>query len=623
MSQAPAVEKLTAAASLSALRQALAAQPAAPPLTAVPALLQRARALPGPRRPARLAIVRTYTSELLQPWLELAAALQGLDLDVHHAPYGLALQEAQAGSALMAHRPDVTWLMLQRIDLHPALAQPLAGASAAQRDELARQALARWAEIVSHFRREGAGHLLVTLLPEPAPPSLGLYDAMAEDSERLWWARFEAQAAAWLLANAPSASMLSIDEVLRDIGRRHFFDLRLWYSSRYPYSAEGSFEIAQRVASRLALLAWPRAKVIVLDADNTLWGGVIGEDGIDGIALGPDYPGAAFVAFQRRLLDFQRRGFVLAMCSKNNPADVDEVLRRHPHQILREEHFAAMRVNWQPKPDNLVALAEELNLGLESFVFVDDSDHECAAVRERLPQVEVIQVPRRPTDVPACLDHVARLEVLAVTAEDRAKTAMYAQERQRQSVLQSAAAAGEASASFLERLQMRMTIGLQPLNHLSRLAQLTQKTNQFNLTTRRYDERQMRAFIEAPDVLVADFSLADVYGDSGIVGLAIARIDGDGTAELDTFLMSCRVIGRCAGEAFFEAVLRQLQERGVRRVRASYLPTAKNQLVAGFLPGQGFVDASGHEWVRDLATDPAQPEAAYPIAVRWLEPALA
>jgi FkbH-like protein len=373
----------------------------------------------------------------------------------------------------------------------------------------------------------------------------------------------------------------------------------------------------------LALRLHPRAKVIALDADGTLWGGIVGEEGIDGIALGPDYPGSAYLAFQRRLLDFQQRGFVLAICSKNNPGDVDEVLRNHPHQLLREEHFAAMRVNWQPKPDNLMALAEELNLGLDSFVFVDDSAHECAAVRERLPQVEVVQVPKRPTDVPGCLDHVARLEVLSVTAEDRAKTSMYAQERQRRSILRSAAAAFDSSASFLEKLRMRMTISLQPLHHSSRLTQLTQKTNQFNLTTRRYDEQRMRAFIEAPDVLVADFSLADVYGDSGIVGLAIARFVGKDIAELDTLLMSCRVIGRCAGEAFVEAVLRRLQELGVRLVKAAFLPTAKNQLVSGFLPGQGFVAAGGQEWVRDLVAQPARPESAYPIAVQWREPAMA
>src|SRR5262249_11723519 len=151
-----------------------------------------------------------------------------------------------------------------------------------------------------------------------------------------------------------------------------------------------------------------KAKVIALDVDNTLWGGVVGEDGRDGIAIGPEYPGNAYFAFQRRLLDFRQRGFLLTLCSKNNLADVEEVLREHPHQILRMEHFAAVRINWEPKIDNLIELAEELNLGLDSFIFVDDSDYECALVRRELPQVEVVQTPARPVDVANCLDHVSR-----------------------------------------------------------------------------------------------------------------------------------------------------------------------------------------------------------------------
>lgn len=167
----------------------------------------------------------------------------------------------------------------------------------------------------------------------------------------------------------------------------------------------------------------------VLDADNTLWGGIVGEDGMDGIALGPDYPGNCYVAFQRRVLEYRQRGFILALCSKNNEADVLEVLRRHPHQVLREEHFAALRVNWQDKPQNLQALADELNLGLDSLVFVDDSAHECSVVRRTLPMIEVVQTPARAVDVPTCLDRVSRLEIIALTEEDRRKSEICVQNR--------------------------------------------------------------------------------------------------------------------------------------------------------------------------------------------------
>lgn len=618
MPTSPASEdSLRALRSLPELRAGVAARMRATALTLpeARAITEQALGLVAEAAEFRLAIVHTYTSELLDPWLEFAAALQGFRLAPYHAPYGTLQQEAEPGSALLAHTPEATWFMLQRTDLHPAVAAPIAALDAAQRASLRAQCLARVQEIVTPFRAQATGRLIVSLLAAPAVPALGLFDAQAEASERRWWSALDADIATWLRDSVPASTLLDLDELAGEIGRRRFYDLRYWYSSRFPFTPEAAAELARRVVAIGSAAKVPRAKVIVLDADNTLWGGVIGEDGIDGIALGPDYPGNVFVEFQRRLLGFQQRGLLLAMCSKNNPADVDEVLRNHPHQLLRDKHFAAMRVNWASKADNLIALAEELNLGLDAFVFVDDSDHECAEVRARLPQVEVVQVPKRAIDIPACLDHVARLEVLSLTAEDAERTALYAQERQRQNLLGSAAQAGADAASHLERLGMRMRITLAPGNHLQRLAQLTQKTNQFNLTTRRYDEQRLRGFIEdSKGWLVADFSLADMFGDSGIVGLAVLRIEGR-RAELDTYLMSCRVIGRCAGEAFLQAVLRELAQRGVDEVVADHLPTAKNALVNGFLADQGFTHGADGRWHRSLVAHPPGAASAFPIAI--------
>jgi FkbH-like protein len=320
------------------------------------------------------------------------------------------------------------------------------------------------------------------------------------------------------------------------------------------------------------------------------------------------------MAFQRRLLDFQQRGFILALCSKNNPADVEQVLNDHPHQILKTGHFAAIRVNWEAKTDNLVALAEELNLGLDSFIFVDDSDYECALVRRELPEVEVIQVPARPVEVPSCLDRVSRLELLSLTAEDLKKTEMYAQERSRQQLRQSAERNGGLEG-YLASLEMVMIVGIDDPAPLKRLSQLTQKTNQFNLTTRRYDELHMRRLIDASNWMVGYFSLKDVFGESGIVGLALFDLSAPAVAELDTFLMSCRVIGRKAESAFINVLLKRLAAAGVREVLADYLPTPKNGLVTNFLPDHGFaVDADGR-FCRDLIATPPLPDEAYPMAI--------
>jgi FkbH-like protein len=597
------------------LRAALSGNSLTLSLPQVQRLTAHAESLDPVAQTLRLGVVHTYTSNLLDPWFGMAAALQGLQLETYHAPYGLTVQEAQGNSGLVQHAPDLTLLMLRREDLHPDFARPLPPMNPAETAKLNEVVVARLHDLVSRFRAHKVGQIVLTILPSIRSPGLGMYDAQSEFSESAWWARLKEEIGRFVRDSLPATLFLDLDEVLQNIGRERFFDSRFWYSAQFPFAADAAREIARRVIGLGAVVKLPKAKVIVLDADNTLWGGIIGEDGIDGIALGPEYPGNAYRDFQRRILDYQQRGLIIALCSKNNPADVDQVLKEHPHQLLRDEHFAARRVNWLPKPDNLVSLAEELNLGLDSFVFVDDSDHECAAIRHKLPQVEVVQTPGRPVDVPGCLEHVARLEVLSLTHEDLAKTELYAQERRRRELSENVDKSGGDPRDYLAMLKMKMRISLDAPAHIARISQLTQKTNQFNLTTRRYNEQQIRELMLDPNWLVADFSLADVFGDSGIVGVALFNMAAPHKAELDAFLMSCRVIGRQAESAFLHMLLRSLAERGVTEVLADYKPTAKNDLVKNFLPEQGFERCEDGRYRRDLHGAPLPSESSFPIAV--------
>jgi FkbH-like protein len=615
------LDKLLAATSLHQLRAELGAGRAPAGPAQAQQLAAHAQSLSMHADELRIAFVHTYTSDLLDPWLGMAAAVQGCRAKVHHAPYGLALQEAAPNSALVQHQPHLTVLLLQREDLHPDLARPVTGLGAEDLQRLQAESLARVQDVVQRFRAHKVGHLVLSFLPRVAGPTLGLFDAQAEGSEAAWWNGFKQACAGWLRQAVPSSLYLDLDEVLAQVGRAHFFDRRFWYSARFPFASAAAHEISRRIVAVGTCLLRPKAKVLVLDADNTLWGGVIGEDGAEGIKLGPDYPGNVFMDFQRRILDFQQRGLILAMCSKNNATDVDPVLKDHPHMLLREEHFAARRVNWQTKPENLASLAQELNLGLDSFIFVDDSDHECAAVRHALPQVEVVQVPSRPTDIASCLDQVARLEILSLTSEDLAKTEMYAQDRRRRELMEQVS--DVAGGDYLARLGMKMSVRVDAGSNVPRLAQLTQKTNQFNLTTRRYDEAQVQAFLHSEDWWVADFSLADAFGDNGIVGLALLQRMSPRQARIDTFLMSCRVIGRQAEGAFLHTLMRLLAEQGVEEVTAEFLPTAKNDLVKNFLPEQGFEQQEGGHWRRDLRAAPPKAEADFPIQILLAAPALA
>jgi len=608
------LDKLLGLETRDALRRALQ-HSAVPTLAQIQPITERAASLEPAMEEFRLGIVRSYTSDLLDPWLDLAGALEGLDVKTYHAPYGLNLEEARAGSNLVTHAPDITLMLLRREDLHPALVRPVVELTAGEQAALSSQLLDRLFAIINAFRTHRVGHLVVTILPQQAGPALGVYDPQSERSETTWWSALKAEIGRRLHVAVEAALFLDLDDVMAQVGRAGFFDPRLWYSALFPFAPAAAREVSRRVVGLGAALKFPKAKVIALDVDNTLWGGIVGEDGFDGIALGHEYPGNAYLAFQRRLLDFQQRGFILVLCSKNNSADVEQVLNTHPHQVLKPEHFAAMRINWDPKTDNLVALAEELNLGLDSFIFVDDSDYECALVRRELPQVEVVQTPARPVEVPYCLDQVSRLELLSLTAEDLRKTEMYAQERVRRELRKNAKESGGGLNSYLASLEMVMTVGIDEPAPLKRLAQMTQKTNQFNLTTRRYDEQQMRRMIDAPNCMVAHFSLKDAFGDSGIVGLALFDLSEPAVAELDTFLMSCRVIGRKAESAFLNALLKLLAAAGVREVLADHLPTPKNGLVTNFLTDHGFSVGADGRFRRNLNATPPLPDSVYPIAI--------
>ena len=286
-----------------ALRQALQ-QAATPMSTQIQRIAERAAELSPAMAELRLAVVHSYTSELLDPWLALAGALEGLDIKTYHAPYGLNLEEADAGSGLVAHAPDITLMLLRREDLHPDLTRPAVALSPAEQAGLSSHALERLFAVIEAFRAHEIGHLIISILPQLNGPALGIYDPQSERSEAAWWSALKVDIGRRLRGVAASL-FLDLDEVIAQVGRDAFFDPRLWYSARFPFAAPAACEFSRRVVGLGAALKFPKVKVIALDADNTLWGGIIGEDGFDGIALGHEYPGNAYLAFQRRLLDLQ------------------------------------------------------------------------------------------------------------------------------------------------------------------------------------------------------------------------------------------------------------------------------------------------------------------------------
>jgi FkbH-like protein len=316
----------------------------------------------------------------------------------------------------------------------------------------------------------------------------------------------------------------------------------------------------------------------VLDLDNTLWSGILGEDGFEGIQMSGDYPGKAFRIWQEGIKELQRSGVMMAICSKNNMADVEEVWKQRTDMLLQKSDFVAMRINWQDKASNLQELAQELNIGLDSFVFVDDNPTERELIKQHLPMVSVPDFPDHPYQLPNLYRVLVEnyFSVYTLTDEDREKTKQYAANMQRKEAETSFANLDE----FIASLDIRLTI--QPVNDITlpRVAQMTQKTNQFNLTTHRYTEQDLCTML-ADGAEIWTLAVADKFGDSGVTGTMIITKGG----LIDTLLLSCRVLGKGIEEVFVKYVMEQTKHM---ELRANYIKTAKNSLVESFYDKMGF-----------------------------------
>jgi FkbH-like protein len=384
------------------------------------------------------------------------------------------------------------------------------------------------------------------------------------------------------LANhAGTLHVLDVNRIVRNMGERTIRDLRGLYAFDQPFTHTFIQRLAEEWMAYLRALLGRARKCIVVDLDNTLWGGVVGEVGVQGIALGTEYPGNAYRQFQQTLREFYDRGVILAINSRNNPEEVEQVFAQHPHMILRPEHFAAMMINWNDKAENIKAIANELNIGLDSMVFLDDDAANRALVREALPRVLVPEFSLAPEQYAATLLDLNAFHQLQMTEEDKERGRMYAEERRRKE-MQTASTSVE---DYLARLNIELTVWLNDAANLPRLAQLTLKTNQFNLTTHRYTETDIRQFLERDLVFSAD--VRDAFGPYGITLEAIVSTKDETTADLDTFLMSCRVMGRRVEQVFFHTIVRELHARRFTTLTARMIPTAKNTPIQSFLSTMG------------------------------------
>ena len=373
------------------------------------------------------------------------------------------------------------------------------------------------------------------------------------------------------------------DRIVRRCGADNFFDDKMWYLGKIPFTHNGNVRIADGIRSTANCFARVPKKILVLDLDNTLWGGVLGEDGVDGIKLSDDGIGAIYKTVQRLIKQMIPRGVMLAVCSKNNLSDVEEVWSRHPHMVLRRDDFVSLKINWQDKVENIADMARELNIGLSSFVFLDDMPNERENVRARLPEVTVAEFPSNIEQLPACVENIWREHFMKArsTSEDAVKTQQYLDNAKRAD-----AAQGMDYNSFLRSLHLtaeRVELDERPK---ARVVQLINKTNQFNLTTRRRTLLELDRFIDVGGRVYA-WRVTDKFGDYGIVAVILASVES-GTPTIDTFLMSCRIMGKHLENFFIDRVEKDFLSAGYETLQAEYIPSTKNMPVAEFYDGLGY-----------------------------------
>jgi FkbH-like protein len=547
----------------------------------------------------KLAILRSFTVEPMVPLLRSEAFAYGIDLEVHVGDFNTYVQDMLDGqSPLYRFAPNAVVLAVRTDQAAPELWRDFADL-APEAAQLAAESVVRgYEQWIGAFRNFSQAALIVHSLERPSLPSLGVLDGQSETGQSGLIRQINRELRR-IAAGFHGVYTLDYDALVARHGGEHWHDERKWLTVRLPIAASHLLSMAREWMRFIVPLSGRTAKVLVVDLDNTLWGGVIGEDGMAGIEVGPEYPGAAFQSLQRALLDLSRKGILLAVCSKNNLDDAMEAMEKHPGMLVRAKHFAALRIDWTDKAQNLREIAQELNVGIDALAFLDDNPFEREQVRAALPEVTVIGLPKNPLEYASAVRNCAVFERLALSAEDQQRTEMYAAQKQRAGAEQNF----QSKEDFFRFLEQEAE--LEPVSELTlaRVAQLTQKTNQFNLTTRRYTEPQIAEMAKRPDWHIFSIKVRDRFGDHGLVGVVIAHDQGE-QCEMDTFLLSCRVIGRTVETALLAHLAESAAQRGRKRLVGWFLPTKKNAPARDFFPQHGFErqesNATGSLWALDL-----------------------
>jgi FkbH-like protein len=526
----------------------------------------------------RLGILASATFDLVMDCIPAGAARHGVAVEMISAPYDQVIQQALDPESAINRASfdgvlvavDHRWLGLDGIAL----------------DEGVRvaDALDRLRTVVESLRTNGGSSAILQTVATPPQWLFGSYDRRVRGSMR---SLIDAlNRGITTLAEETGSYVLDVAALAERAGTDLWFDPVHWASYKLPFSAECFPVYAEMLGRLLGAIRGKARKCLVLDLDNTIWGGVIGDDGIEGIVLGQGSAvGESFLSVQRTALELRARGVLLAVSSKNTDDVARLPFRDHSEMLLKESHLAVFQANWQDKATNLEAIAKALNIGLDTLVMLDDNPAERAQIRGALPMVAVPELPSDPSRFSWYLLAAGYFEAVAWSREDAGRAESYAKDAQRAEIRVGSRDLG----AYLMSLDMTARFAPFDAKGRQRIVQLINKTNQFNLTTRRYTEADVAVLEKDPAVFTLQVRLEDKFGDLGMIGVAICRPDAEGNWEIDTWLMSCRVLGRRVEDAVLARLVEEARSRGVRQLHGAYLPTAKNAMVADHYSKLGFV----------------------------------
>ena len=567
-------------------------------------LLKESRQAPGADRPEnkkiRVAVLGDCATQHLSVLLRVLFSRHGLEAHVYEGAFDAAEGEAcNPQSGLYKHDPEVVIVLSSVQALRDKFYQRTASA-ADFRDE----ALSRLAGVWDAIRAHSQATILQTTLVAPFERFFGQYDRQVAAS--LSTIVSDVNAAIVSEARRRNLLLVDLEEVASWVGRRSWFDERLWAIAKLPTAMEHLPLVAQGIVDVTLATKGRAVKCVVLDLDNTLWGGVVGDDGPHGIKIAAHGDGEAFHRFQSFLKELKNRGILLAVCSKNEHENAVRPFEVNSEMVLKLEDITVFVANWENKPENIRKIREALNIGLDSMLFLDDNPFERAAVRTLLPDVMVPELPEDPADYVKALVELNLFETTAFSAEDAERSTLYRQEAQRR-IAETSAASFE---DYLQSLDMTIQMGRFAPEQLGRITQLLQRSNQFNLTTQRHNQAQCEAMMnDVEGCLPLTASLRDRFGDHGLISIVVVRPDrAADAAVISDWLMSCRVLTRGVEEYLMNHVVEQARQWGLATVTASYIPTAKNAMVKDFYARFDFRKTVEHA---DGRIDWALPVAEY------------